>query len=56
LLLAGVFGAGRGLAIAGQGHTTSSGRQGLVTVLLAAGSLGCLAAVGGVLATWRWVT
>jgi (hydroxyamino)benzene mutase len=55
LLLAGIFGAGRGLEIAGQGHTTSPGRQGLVTVLLAAGSLGCLVAVAGVLVTWRWV-
>lgn len=55
LLLAGVFGAGRGLAIAGQGMTTSPGRQRLVTVLLAAGSLGCLIAVGGLLVAWRWV-
>ena len=55
LLLAGVFGAGRGLDIAGQGITTSPGRQRLVTVLLAVGSLGCLVAVGGVLVAWRWV-
>jgi hydroxylaminobenzene mutase len=54
LLLAGVFGAGHGLAIAGQGMTTTAGRQRLVTVLLAAGSLGCLLAVGGVLVAWRW--
>jgi len=54
LLLAGVFGAGRGLDLAGQGITTSPGRQRLVTVLLAVGSLGCLLAVGGVLVTWRW--
>jgi hydroxylaminobenzene mutase len=55
LLLAGVFGAGRGLAIAGQGMTTSPGRQRLVTILLTAGSLGCLIAVGGLLVAWRWV-
>jgi hydroxylaminobenzene mutase len=54
LLLAGAFGAGRGLDIAGQGITTSPGRQRLVTVLLAGGSLGCLVAVGGVLVAWRW--
>jgi len=54
LLLAGAFGAGRGLDIAGQGITTSPGRQRLVTVLLTAGSLGCLVAVAGVLAAWRW--
>jgi hypothetical protein len=34
--------------------TTSAARQTLVTVLLAAGSLGCLVAVGGVLVAWRW--
>jgi hydroxylaminobenzene mutase len=54
LLLAGVFGAGHGFAIAGQGMTTTVGRQRLVTVLIAAGSLGCLLAVGGVLVAWRW--
>jgi hydroxylaminobenzene mutase len=54
LLLAGAFGAGRGLPIAGQGMTTSAGRQVLVTVLLTAGSLVCLLAVGGVLVAWRW--
>lgn len=54
LLLAGVLGAGRGLDIAGQGITTSPARQRLVTVLLAVGSLGCVAAVGGVLVAWRW--
>lgn len=54
LFLAGLFGAGRGLPIAGQGMTTSSGRQRLVTVLLAAGSLGCLIATGGILVAWRF--
>lgn len=55
LALAGAFGAGRGLPIAGQGMTTTSGRQTVVTILLVAGSLGCLAAVAGILVAWRWV-
>ena len=54
LVLAGVFGAGHGLAIAGQGMTTTPGRQRLVSVLLIAGSLGCLVAVAAMLALWRW--
>jgi hydroxylaminobenzene mutase len=54
LLLAGVFGAGHGLAIAGQGMTTTPVRQRLVSVLLVAGSLGCLVAVAAMLALWRW--
>jgi hydroxylaminobenzene mutase len=54
LVLAGVFGAGHGLAIAGQGMTTTPARQRLVSVLLIAGSLGCLIAVAAMLALWRW--
>jgi hydroxylaminobenzene mutase len=54
LFLAGVFGAGRGMEIAGQGMTTSPIRQTLVTILGAAGSLVCLAAVIGVLIAGRW--
>jgi (hydroxyamino)benzene mutase len=54
LVLAGVFGAGHGLAIAGQGMTTTPVRQRLVSVLLVAGSLGCLVAVAAMLALWRW--
>jgi (hydroxyamino)benzene mutase len=54
LALAGAFGAGRGLPIAGQGMTTTVGRQALVSVLLIGGALALLAAVGGVLITWRW--
>jgi hydroxylaminobenzene mutase len=54
LLLAGVFGAGHGLPIAGQGMTTSVLRQRSVTVLLALGSLGCTGAVIAVLVLWRW--
>lgn len=53
LFLSGLFGAGEGLSIAGQGMTTSRGRQRLVTIILAAGSLGCLIATGGVLVAWR---
>lgn len=54
LFLAGVFGAGRGMEIAGQGMTTSPIRQTLVTILGSAGSLVCLAAVIGVLIAGRW--
>jgi hydroxylaminobenzene mutase len=54
LLLAGVFGAGRGFGIAGQGMTTTAGRQRLVTLLLALGSLGCVAAIAAMLMLWRW--
>ena len=54
LLLAGFFGAGRGLEIAGQGMTTTPVRQRLVSVLLIAGSLGCLVAVAALLVLWRW--
>jgi len=54
LLLAGVFGAGRGLDIAGQGMTTTPGRQRLVTVLLVAGSIGVLLDVVALLILWRW--
>jgi hydroxylaminobenzene mutase len=55
LALAGAFGAGRGLPIAGQGMTTTGGRQALVSILLIGGSLALTAAVAGVLITWRWV-
>ena len=54
LLLAGIFGAGRGLPIAGQGMTTTAGRQGVVSVLLIGGSLACLVAVAALLVLWRW--
>jgi hydroxylaminobenzene mutase len=50
LLLAGVFGAGHGLPIAGQGVTTTPLRQRAVTLLLAAGSLGALVSVAALLA------
>jgi hydroxylaminobenzene mutase len=52
LLLAGLWGAGRGLPIAGQGITTTPAKQAVVTVLLAGGSLGILVAVGATLAGW----
>jgi hydroxylaminobenzene mutase len=54
LLLAAIFGAGRGLPIAGEGITTTAAKQITVTVLLAVGSLGVLAAVAAVLVTWQW--
>jgi (hydroxyamino)benzene mutase len=54
LALAGAFGAGRGLPIAGQGMTTTAGRQTLVSVLLIGGSLALLAAVAALLILWRW--
>ena len=54
LLLAAVFGAGRGLPIAGGGITTTPARQTVVTVLLVVGSLGIAVAVAAVLITWRW--
>jgi hydroxylaminobenzene mutase len=55
LFLAAVFGAGRGMEIAGQGMTTSPIRQTLVTILASAGSLVCLAAVVGVLIGGHWI-
>jgi (hydroxyamino)benzene mutase len=54
LLLAAIFGAGRGLPIAGQGITTTAARQTIVTALLALGSLGVTAAIVALLVTWRW--
>jgi hydroxylaminobenzene mutase len=54
LLLAGLFGAGRGLPIAGGGITTTPARQTLVTVLLVGGSLGIVVFIAGVLFTWHW--
>jgi len=54
LLLAALFGAGRGLPIAGQGITTTPVRQTVVSVLLIVGSLGVLATIAALLITWRW--
>jgi hydroxylaminobenzene mutase len=54
LLLAAIFGAGRGLPIAGQGITTTTVRQTAVSVLMAIGSLGIVAAMAALLAIWRW--
>lgn len=54
LVLAAVFGAGRGLPIAGQGITTTPAKQTLVSVLLIAGSLGILVAVAALLIGWHW--
>jgi hypothetical protein len=49
-----VFGAGRGLPIAGGGITTTLAKQTVVTVLLVAGSLGIALAVAALLISWRW--
>jgi len=54
LLLAGFFGAGRGLPIAGQGITTTAAKQAVVSVLLIGGSLAVLVAVAAMLVGWRW--
>jgi hydroxylaminobenzene mutase len=52
LLLAGLFGAGRNLPIAGGGVTTTPGRQAVVSILLIGGSLGTFAATAAALAGW----
>ncbi|HEX2594050.1 MAG TPA: hypothetical protein VHL34_21290 [Rhizomicrobium sp.] len=54
LLLAGLFGAGRGLPIAGQGITTTPARQLVVSILLIGGSFGVALAVAGMLAVWAF--
>jgi hydroxylaminobenzene mutase len=54
LLLAAIFGAGRGLPIAGQGITTTAVKQTMVSVLMALGSLVIVAAMVTLLVTWRW--
>ena len=54
LLLAAIFGAGRGLPIAGGGITSTPARQAVVTVLLVVGALGIAVAVAALLITWRW--
>jgi len=54
LVLAAIFGAGQGLPIAGQGITTTRGKQATVSVLLIGGSLVSFVAVAAVLVGWRW--
>lgn len=54
LVLAALFGAGRGLPIAGQGITTTKGRQAIVSVLLIGGSLVSALAVAAMLIGWAW--
>ncbi len=56
LLLGALFGAGRGLPIAGGGVTTTRGRQLTVSVLLIGGSLAATAAVAALLIFWRWAS
>lgn len=52
LLLGGLFGAGRGLPIAGQGITTTPAKQLVVSVLLIGGSLGAFVATAAALIGW----
>jgi hydroxylaminobenzene mutase len=52
LLLGGLFGAGRGLPIAGGGITTTAGKQLTVSVLLIGGSLGTFIATAAALIGW----
>jgi hydroxylaminobenzene mutase len=54
LVLAAIFGAGQGLPIAGQGITTTRGKQAVVSVLLIGGSLVSFVAVAAVLVGWNW--
>ena len=53
LVLAATFGAGQGLPIAGQGATTTRGKQFVVSLLLIGGSLASAAAVAGMLVGLR---
>ncbi|MBL6854483.1 MAG: hydroxylaminobenzene mutase [Alphaproteobacteria bacterium] len=52
LLLGGLWGAGRGLPIAGGGITTTSGKQMIVSVLLIGGSIGTFVATAAALVGW----
>ena len=54
LVLAGVFGAGHGMPIAGQGITTTRGKQAVVSALLMGGSLVSFVAVAAMLVGWNW--
>ena len=55
LVLAAVLGAGYGLPIAGQGITTTRGRQAVVSILLIGGSIVSAVAVAAILVTWSFV-
>jgi hydroxylaminobenzene mutase len=50
--LAGIWGAGRGLHIAGQGSEASAPRQQIVRLLLAVGIIGSLSASAALLGLW----
>lgn len=54
LVLAAAFGAGQGLPIAGQGITTTRGKQAVVSSLLIGGSLVSFVAIAAVLVGWNW--
>jgi len=52
LVLAAIFGAGYGLPIAGQGITTTRGKQAVVSILLIGGSIVSAVAVAAIVLTW----
>jgi hydroxylaminobenzene mutase len=54
LVLAAMFGAGHGLPIAGQGITTTRGKQAITSMLLIGGSLVSAVAVAALLVGWSW--
>jgi len=54
LVLAAIFGAGYGLPIAGQGITTTRGRQAVVSILLIGGSIVSAVAVAAIILTWSF--
>ena len=54
LVLAAVFGASKVLPIAGKGFSAKPWQEALVSTLMIAGSLACIAAVGAVLVLWYW--
>jgi hydroxylaminobenzene mutase len=53
LVLGAVWGAGHGLAIAGQGITTTRGKQAVASVLLIGGSIASAVAVAATLVMWK---
>ncbi len=54
LVLAAFFGASKVLPIAGKGFQAKPWQEGVVSVLMVAGSVACLSAVGAIIVLWRW--
>ena len=54
LVLAAVFGASKVLPIAGKGFSAKPWQEAVVSILMIAGSLACIAAVGAVLILGQW--